>query len=103
MPLQYQAYQLGQPLDIPSLDAISDILESSGAFVLFTTRDPSADELAKLQEEFSLHELAIEDASHAHQRPKLEVYGDSLFMVLHTARLEPGEDSTRYGELHVFI
>lgn len=103
MPLDFIAYQQGQPLAIPTLDDISDILEQTEGFVLFTTRDPSSEELRKLQEEFALHELAIEDASHAHQRPKLEVYGDSLFMVLHTAWLEPGEHPTCYGELHVFI
>ena len=53
-----------------------------------------------MQEEFGLHELAVEDAHNAHQRPKLEVYGDAIFMVLHTAQLVGGR--IEFGETHVF-
>jgi magnesium transporter len=57
--------------------------------------------LEQLQEEFELHDLAIEDAHHAHQRPKIESYGDSLFIALHTAQLVNG--SIQFGETHVFL
>jgi magnesium transporter len=57
--------------------------------------------LLKIGKEFSLHELALEDAHNAHQRPKIEVYGDSLFMVLKTAHLE--QDRVVYGETHLFV
>ena len=55
----------------------------------------------KLQEEFGLHELAIEDAHTAHQRTKIEVYGDSLFMVVQTAQLVDGQ--LAFGETHIFL
>jgi magnesium transporter len=54
-----------------------------------------------MQEEFSLHDLAVEDALRAHQRPKLEEYGDSLFVVLRTATLHGAE--IEFGETHVFV
>ena len=64
---------------------------------------PSADELTSLAEQFGLHELAIEDAVLAHQRPKLERYGDTLFVVLRAARYLDSEEEVEFGELHVFI
>jgi magnesium transporter len=54
-----------------------------------------------VRREFELHELAVEDAIKAHQRPKLEIYSDSLFVVLKTARIE--EDSLSLGEIQLFI
>jgi magnesium transporter len=66
--------------------------------------EPSEPLLAHIQQAFGLHELAIEDAHQAHQRPKLEVYGDSMFVVLRTARLgEGGERRIEFGETHVFL
>jgi magnesium transporter len=50
-----------------------------------------------------LHELAIEDAMHAHQRPKLEDYGDSLFIVLRTARYDDEKEEVEFGEIHLFV
>jgi magnesium transporter len=54
-------------------------------------------------EEFGLHELAVEDAIVAHQRPKLERYGDTLFVVLRPARYLDAAEEVDFGELHVFI
>ncbi|MBA9883092.1 magnesium and cobalt transport protein CorA [Ralstonia pickettii] len=84
-----------------SVDAISDVLHSPGSFVWLGLHEPDNAMLARVQEEFGLHDLAIEDARNAHQRPKLEVYGDSLFIVLNTAQLERG--NVIFGETHLFV
>lgn len=64
---------------------------------------PNADELTSLAREFSLHELAVEDAIDAHQRPKLERYGETLFVVLRAARYLDDVEEVEFGELHVFV
>lgn len=64
---------------------------------------PDESELAAIQEEFSLHPLAIEDAVSAHQRPKLERYGDVLFVVLRAANYSDAREEVDFGELHVFV
>jgi magnesium transporter len=64
-------------------------------------KDAEPTELEKMQEEFGLHELAVEDARLGHQRPKIEEYGDSLFAVMHTLTLKDGE--LRIGEVDVFV
>ena len=85
-----------------TLDAISDVLAADdGSFVWVGLHEPEDALLDKLQEEFALHDLAIEDAQHAHQRPKIETYGDSLFVVAHTAQLVNGRIA--FGETHVFV
>ncbi|WP_233510949.1 magnesium and cobalt transport protein CorA [Dyella psychrodurans] len=63
--------------------------------------EPDEPLLAKLQEEFCLHDLAVEDAQHAHQRTKVETYGDSLFIVVQTAQLVSGHIA--FGETHIFL
>ncbi|MBL0886055.1 magnesium and cobalt transport protein CorA [Myceligenerans sp. I2] len=64
---------------------------------------PDAIELNSLAEEFDLHPLAVEDAIQAHQRPKIERYGDTLFVVLHAARYDDAAERVEFGELHVFV
>jgi Mg2+ and Co2+ transporter CorA len=64
---------------------------------------PDVDELNSLAKEFDLHPLAVEDAINAHQRPKLERYGDTLFVVLRAARYLDDVEEVEFGELHVFI
>jgi magnesium transporter len=64
---------------------------------------PDATELGALAREFGLHELAIEDAITAHQRPKLERYGETLFAVLRTARYVDYDEEVDFGEVHVFV
>ena len=71
-----------------------------GHFVWIGLWEPDEALLMEVKRQFGLHELAVEDALHAHQRPKVEVYGDSLFMVLRTARLE--REVLVLGETHVF-
>lgn len=84
-----------------TLDEISDVLARPDGFVWVGLHEPDEALLERLQEEFGLHDLAIEDAHHAHQRPKLEVYGDSLFLALHTAQRVEG--AIRFGETHIFL
>ncbi|MFI6054639.1 magnesium and cobalt transport protein CorA [Streptomyces violascens] len=64
---------------------------------------PSEAELLSLAAEFDLHELAVEDALEAHQRPKLERYGETLFVVLRAARYLDAPEEVDFGELHVFV
>ena len=83
------------------IEDISEVLKQPDGFVWVGLHEPDAALLEKLQEEFGLHDLAIEDAHKAHQRPKIEGYGDSLFIVLHTAQLVQG--CIKFGETHVFL
>jgi magnesium transporter len=77
--------------------------QQDGAFVWLGLHEPSADEFDSVRREFNLHELAVEDAINAHQRPKLEVYGDTLFIVLKPARYVDHEEVVQIGEIMVFI
>ncbi len=96
------AYENGSKLaDIPIAE-ISDYLQRPGCFVWVALKDASDDELSTMQREFGLHELAIEDARHGHQRPKVEEYGDTLFAVVHTVEMSP-TDEIRTGELNIFV
>ena len=84
-------------------DDISHWLQQPGCFVWVALQDPDAAELAQLQEEFDLHELAVEDARKGHQRPKMEEYGNPLFVVMHL--LDPSfqvDSDEPVGELAVF-
>ena len=87
------AYQEGKKLsDIPVED-ISEYLKLPETFVWVALRDPDQGEIATMQEEFKLHELAVEDAARGHQRPKMEEYGDCVFMTLHIMELNGDEVS----------
>jgi len=65
--------------------------------------EPTADEFASVQRQFGLHELAVEDALKAHQRPKLEVYDETLFAVLKTARYVDELEEVEFGEILLFV
>jgi len=95
------AYRNGERLRDITIEEISDVLREEGTFVWLGLHDPDEQLLRQIQQEFGLHELAIEDALAAHQRPKLEEYGDTLFLVLHTAQMADRE--IRFGETHVFV
>lgn len=89
--------------DVPVAD-LGDAWKHSDRFLWVGLYEPSEQLLAHVQEAFGLHELAIEDAHNAHQRPKLEVYDDSMFVVIRTARLsDGGEHRIEFGETHVFF
>lgn len=95
------AYQDGRKLaDIPVAD-IDAWLRRPGCFVWVALRDATVDELRQMQQEFALHELAVEDARHGHQRPKIEEYGDTLFVVLKLPELREGE--LEIGEVAIFV
>lgn len=95
------AYQDGRKLaDIPVED-IDQWLSKPGCFVWVALRDASDDELRQMQGEFDLHELAVEDARHGHQRPKIEEYGDTLFVVMKIPEMHQGELDS--GEVAVFV
>ena len=95
------AYQDGRKLaDIPK-ESISEYVRRPDAFVWVALKDPEPEELEEMAKEFGLHELAIEDARHGHQRPKIEEYGNSLFAVLHVIELREGE--VHVGEIDIFV
>ena len=95
------AYQDGNKLSDISIEEISDYLKRPGCFVWVALKDAEPAELEKMQEEFDLHELAVEDARNGHQRPKVEEYGDSLFAVVKTAEMVGG--TVHIGELDIFV
>jgi magnesium transporter len=74
-----------------------------GAFTWIGLYEPTEEEFESIRREFELHELAVEDAIHAHQRPKLEVYADMVFIVLKTARYVDPEEVVRLGEILIFL
>ena len=98
------AYENGAKLaDIPVED-ISEYIVRPGCFVWVALSDATPEELAQMKDEFNLHPLAVEDAHHGHQRPKVEEYGDSLFVVMHL--VEPSTESghaLNVGEVDVFV
>ncbi|HYX65001.1 MAG TPA: magnesium and cobalt transport protein CorA [Burkholderiales bacterium] len=95
------AYQEGRKLADIDKREISNYLARPGCFVWVALKDATDAELEEMREEFGLHELAVEDARHGHQRPKIEEYGDSLFVVLNT--LEVAGDEFRIGEIDIFV
>ena len=74
-----------------------------GDFPWFGIQDPSHDELELIARSFDLHPLAVEDAGDSHQRPKLERYGDTLFLVLKTLWYVDEEDAVETGEINLFV
>ena len=112
------AYRDGKRLaDVP-VPEISEVIKEPNTFVWLGLHESDPSVLLKIQEEFSLHELAIEDARNAHQRSKIEAYGDSLFIVIKTAQLKSfsGDEvamqdrgdnekncTIEFGETHFFV
>lgn len=95
------AYSQGRRVaDVP-LHEVHEVLKATNQFVWIGLHEPSEEVLAKVQQEFGLHDLAVEDAHNAHQRPKVELYGDSVFVVLRTAQIR--EHHTEFGETHFFV
>ena len=94
------AYQEGKKLSDIRVEDISEHLKQPDTFVWVALRDPAPADIALMQEEFGLHALAVEDALRGHQRPKLEEYGDSLFVVVQIVEL--AGDELNVGQLAVF-
>lgn len=92
--------QPGGPLSLPAAVALP---RSGGSFVWIELSEPTEEELEALCEGFELHELALEDARRAHQRPKVEAYDDFHFIVLRTARYTGDHAHVLRGEVHIFL
>jgi magnesium transporter len=98
------AFQRGPRFEEIPVEAVSDYLKRPDGFTWIALRDATQEELEKMQEEFDLPHLAIEDACHGHQRPKLEEYdGEHFFAVMHLLTLNEDEDDYACGELNVFV
>ncbi|ATG90194.1 magnesium transporter [Methylomonas koyamae] len=95
------AYQKGVGIGDVTIADISEVLLKEDTFVWLGLREADSEILRAIQIEFGLHDLAIEDACSAHQRPKIEEYGDSLFIVLQTAQLI--DERVEFGETHLFV
>ncbi|MEQ6474627.1 magnesium and cobalt transport protein CorA [Comamonas sp. wu1-DMT] len=98
------AYEKGSKLADIAVADISEYIARPDCFVWVALSDATSAELDEMRAEFNLHELAVEDASHGHQRPKIEEYGQSLFAVMHLLEpdtAQPGQFNL--GEVDVFI
>ena len=91
-----------RPGDQPIAGALSAASEPD-SFAWIGLFEPTAEEFAAVRDEFDLHELAVEDAMKAHQRPKLEIYDDTVFVVLKSARYKDLEEEIEFGEILLFI
>ncbi len=96
------AYCEGRRVANINIAGISEVLLQADTFVWLGLHEPDEELLRSIQEEFGLHDLAIEDAHNAHQRPKLELYDDTLFVVLRTAQINAKEDID-FGETHFLL
>ena len=88
---------------VPMEVALDAAREVGDGFVWIGLHEPTAAEFAEVARRFGLHPLAVEDAVHAHQRPKLEVYGDIVFVVLKTVRYVDSTEVVDIGELMLFL
>jgi magnesium transporter len=96
------AYTEGKRVADVSLQDVHTVLEDTTQFVWIGLHEPTEEVLQTVKKEFNLHELAVEDAHNAHQRPKVEIYGDSIFVVLRTIH-RSHEQHTEFGETHFFV
>lgn len=97
------AYSDGKRIANISLNDINQTLQQTEQFIWLGLHEPDNQTLETIKEQFKLHELAIEDAHNAHQRPKIEMYGDTLFAVLRTAQMHNESHHIDFGETHFFI
>ena len=97
------AYSKGIRVANIEIEEINKMLKQRDKFVWVGLNEPDTDLLKKIQYEFDLHDLAIEDAHNAHQRPKLETYGDTIFLVLRTAQINATTHHIDFGETHFFL
>lgn len=97
-------YVGGKRADLPeSFEDTYEACRKNGGMAWVGLYEPNETEFESVAREFGLHPLAVEDAISAHQRPKLERYGDSLFVVLRTARYVDENEAVEFGEIHIFV
>src|ERR1700710_1173428 len=98
-------YRDGKRIATPETlaDTYSALAKAPDAMAWIGLYRPTPEEITSVAAEFGLHELSVEDAILAHQRPKIERYGDTLFVVLRAARYLDAKEEVEFGELHVFI
>ena len=96
------AYSHGRRKADIVLSQVHELLKENNQFVWIGLHEPSEEVLEQVQREFGLHDLAVEDAHTAHQRPKVEMYGDSIFVVLRTAQVNK-DRHIEFGETHFFV
>ena len=103
--VQAALYRDGVRVSSPATlaDTFHELREQRSGMAWIGLARPPESELLSLAEEFDLHPLSVEDAMEAHQRPKLERYGDTLFVVLRAARYLDAPEEVDFGELHVFV
>ena len=94
-------YQDGARIKDLAVEECGVFAASDGAVVWLGLHEPDADLLETVRQQFGVHELIIEDANQAHQRPKMDIYGDVLFIILRTAQLISGK--IQYGETHLIV
>ena len=95
------AYENGRKLADVAIEDIDAWVKRPGCFVWVALRDATDEELRQMQHEFDLHELAVEDARHGHQRPKIEEYGATLFVVMKLPELK--QEELEFGEVMIFV
>src|SRR3954468_7733303 len=98
-------YQEGRKLADIEFREIHGYLARPGCFVWVALKDATEGELEQMREEFDLHPLAVEDARKGHQRPKIEEYGDQLFVVVHSVEDAPADSPEHFlvGEIDLFV
>jgi magnesium transporter len=96
------AYFRGRRVANVELKDINTVLQQQDHFVWIGLHEPSEELLGQAQQQFCLHDLAVEDAHNAHQRPKIETYGDTIFIVLRTAQMNAA-NHIDFGETHFFV
>lgn len=96
------AYAGGHRVADVALEHVHEVLKEKDQFVWIALHEPSEEMLERVQQEFGLHDLAVEDAHHAHQRSKIELYGDNVFVVIRTAQIN-AEKRIEFGETHFFV
>ncbi len=94
-------YRDGRRVEEVHLDRPMPHMVGHGEFVWIGLLEPTEDELRSLQQNFALHPLAVEDAMQPHEMPKLDIYGDQLFITMRTAYLQ--DDRIMYGETSIFV
>src|SRR5438093_1899546 len=97
------AYAGGLRIGEVAIPDISEVLKQPGRFVWIGLHEPDAEVLAEVQQEFSLHDLAVEDAARAHQRPKLERYGEAIFVGRRAAHSDSTTGGIDYSQAHPVV